>query len=1267
LDAANGSRTLRVHVLECIYLLLRGECSLPNCITTTRFAVSIVVQCPHCETKFTLQPEMAGKSMRCPNLDCRQVFTVKDPGRPTEPPAPLPPEPPPAVTKPKKAERATEKPRPAPAARREVVEAEIVEAAVVAPPKVKEVVWSEGKDVPPPAKGKGKKPVRAAAAAEDDDPTLIRRKSKKGKSRGPWILIGMCVAIVVLIGAGVFYVISIQGKTEDKLIKQAEEEYRKADYGGAQKTYDKLKTEYPNNENTPKYKFFGDLCAMQIVVRGVTNRENPDTSLEKFLKFTKDTKDSPFAKPESGYGRDILEAGKKLVEDINAHAEDRVTEYRKDRSKSGELDRAEKAIASGRDLLPVLEKYRAGDDPPLDPYRQGFDKTEKLVKHERARTAAITKAMKQLEKLSDAAIQQAEGDLSAAGFLDDDEAQALIAAAKGRLRDMVKFEAEEVPPRAAPTSATATVLFVAPVGQTRRAPQSGVGENVQPVIFLAVARGILYALDEDTGTLKWALRVGPDVTDPPTVTRVELDTGPAELALVTSNAGGEPALAGYVVETGLARWYQPLPAPAAGPATVVGGRAYVALRDPEGSIYEFDLTSGTRKGRIRLGQPAGPGMAVRPGTGLLYAAADARRVYVIDTGAKDADGNRKEPVCVQVIATNHPAGTLRTPPVLLGPDGEEPAERWMILAQTDGKLRAFQVQQIQPPPADGKLPPETPAKAAAELSLDGWVWYPPATDGERLGVVTDRGQFRLFGVNQPGNFDTALFPLHSPTLPAPPEGTAIRGLVLPAEEAAFWVFADGTMQKFRLALIPSRGLEVVPTSARMVIGEPTQAPQFTGRRDAACIVVRSLNSAGYKAIVMDISNGELRWQRQLGVMPATVPIPQDGGVVLASEDGGLVYVPTASGLLPGQTTVAPPVWVIATPPDNVSGSTVAAVSANGKFAFTLTPVSTAEDGKMLGKYVIRRIEGGRKTYETTVVSPGPLAGQPVVLGDSLLIPTADGYVHRLIPNPASPNSDTLAPGPQWLGERRADSVCYITPTSESGFLTNDGGKKLLSWEWPKTGRWSPTTGNWDLREKPAGPGVVIPPFTVGDSPRVLIADVTGSVWLYAERGGPPLKRWKPGDGLPAGEPTSPLVIQTDANGRVVVAYIVKKKFLVCIDPDHNVPKIAVQPSDDPDALIVGSPQPAGRGRWLVTDLAGRLTLVDAEGMKVATMAIGLPGVVPARAAGLVGETAALAPLSDGSAVVLTLPGSGAPAIPGMLPKQPAPEGLPIAPEPRVKE
>src|SRR4029079_11459126 len=151
-----------------------------------------------------------------------------------------------------------------------------------------------------------------------------------------------------------------------------------------------------------------------------------------------------------------------------------------------------------------------------------------------------------------------------------------------------------------------------------------------------------------------------------------------------------------------------------GPAVVVGNRAFVPLRDALGSVYEFDLITGARVGRIRIGQPvAERGAALRPGTSLLCVAADARRVYVIDAGGKDDDGSRVNPRCLQVIATAHLPGTLRVPPLFVGPEGTDPADRWMVLAQADGTarsaLRAFKVDKIDPPPADGSSVPETPA------------------------------------------------------------------------------------------------------------------------------------------------------------------------------------------------------------------------------------------------------------------------------------------------------------------------------------------------------------------------------------------------------------------------------------------------------------------------------------------------------------------------------------------------------------------------------
>ncbi len=94
---------------------------------------SIVVQCPHCKTRFNLQSEMNGKAMRCTNLECRNVFVVR------------------ALEE--KGPTYGRSPQPDHAAKvKPVVDAVGVEAevadAVVVPPKVKEVVRSEDTDAP---------------------------------------------------------------------------------------------------------------------------------------------------------------------------------------------------------------------------------------------------------------------------------------------------------------------------------------------------------------------------------------------------------------------------------------------------------------------------------------------------------------------------------------------------------------------------------------------------------------------------------------------------------------------------------------------------------------------------------------------------------------------------------------------------------------------------------------------------------------------------------------------------------------------------------------------------------------------------------------------------------------------------------------------------------------------------------------------------------------------------------------------------------------
>ncbi len=146
---------------------------------------------------------------------------------------------------------------------------------------------------------------------------------------------------------------------------------------------------------------------------------------------------------------------------------------RADRTLSSELERADKAIATGRALVPQIEPFRAPDDPPLDGARKELDRVETMVKWERDRTAAIASLIAGLNTRSDAAIQAAENQLISAGFGSDDEAIGLIAAAKGRLRELVKYEHDQAAPINPPASAAATILFVAPIGPTRRADRGG--------------------------------------------------------------------------------------------------------------------------------------------------------------------------------------------------------------------------------------------------------------------------------------------------------------------------------------------------------------------------------------------------------------------------------------------------------------------------------------------------------------------------------------------------------------------------------------------------------------------------------------------------------------------------------------------------------------------------------------------------------------------------------------------------------------------------
>ncbi|MBY0514699.1 MAG: PQQ-binding-like beta-propeller repeat protein, partial [Gemmataceae bacterium] len=816
---------------------------------------SIVAVCPHCEARFNLQDELAGKVMRCPNPDCREVFTVPAaaPVPPPPPPEPAPrkkagtrdigdvlpvvdarpalgaepalpsdevvdaepvtlPPPPPARPKKRPPEPAVvdavvvSKPTPAPAVVDAVVVAPpagVVDAVAVGPPKVREVVWSPNADVPPPP---------GAREEPDDEPFILPKRRRKKKTNLPvYILIGMASTIVILGGAFALIYLQRTAGAEARSARDAEDQYKAGDYSAAAKAFSELATSYPASDNRPKYEFYSALATLQRDVRSVATRDDPGPAVTKVLAFLDAHKDSPFVKPDDGPGADVLAAGRKVAEDAAGHAEDRVKEYRRDRTKADELRKAAESVARGRELVQRLDPLRAPAAEPFDGLRLRFDQVSRDIDSETRRSQGMAEIRALIEKPTDASVEAARAKLAEYGLTADPEAARLVADAGGMLGRLVRYVPAPAAPTKPPGGYAGALAFAAPVGPTVPAG------DAKPGVFLAVGRGLVYAFDDETGAFLWAARVGAGVNEPPAIATVDSPAGPAAVAVVVSHVGGTAAVAGHDLRTGAVRWYQPLPAVPAGPAVVVGPRAYAAVRDADGTLVEIDVTNGAKLGQVTLGQPLGPPPVLRPGTGLIYLVADARRVYVLDAANRDVEGNRLPPRCAQVLLTGHAPGSVRTAPLVLGPAGDTPADRWLVTAHAttpgETQLRAFPLPPLTPPTADGLAPPGMSVAAAAGVSVPGWVWLPPATDGERLGLASDAGEFRLFGVNQPGNRDPALFPIPQAGGASRSDMEPVPGLAFPADDAAFWVLAGGgEVQRVRVGLDPAKGLVATPVA-----------------------------------------------------------------------------------------------------------------------------------------------------------------------------------------------------------------------------------------------------------------------------------------------------------------------------------------------------------------------------------------------------------------------------------------------------------------------
>ena len=1190
--------------------------------------MSLVAICPQCEARYTLQPDMLGRKMRCPNADCRETFTVVDSyDREPDPTATFPAML--ALTAGQvedlvpilevEADAPPARPVRAKAAR---AEPELLDAVLLDDDGPKEVAWTAAKRPPRP------EPVEAEIVP-DAHTEILARSRKRRRANIPVYILGGLIGLIVFVGGAIgVKKYRDELRKESLLAEAAEEEYRKTNFPAATKLYDQLLAEYPDSEERAKYEFKNAICLLHAEVVA-TGRDNPLGGIAKFHEFVKERGDDDFAKADTGFGLDVYDAGRKLADNALEHAKDKLKRFQGKRDKIDDLSAAEQVVAEAKPLLPVADRFRPKEVPELT-QGKALDELTVTFERERYRLQVLAPYRTIATDPSDEKIAGFLAALRRSGFEGDDEAKRILEAAKLNLRKLIATVIEDKPAVAAPKDAAPALLFLAPPASEKPPPIVPLPADYVPETFLACARGILYALDADTGTLLWATRAGNQSRGGDDIpVRVTLSESGAELALIVSDVGGQAGLTARIVRTGEAVWHQPLEAAAAGRPVVVGKRVYVPLRDEFGTVVEFEYATGQRTARITFRQRLGGGAVNQPGTSLLYVPGEGRRIFVLDVHPMDADGNREPMLCVHVLNTDHPDQSLRVPPVVSGPSGDASRPRYLVLLQTDGtqgsKLRAF---PLAPPgkPKKGDPPPETAPPVAGVVPMAGHVTLPPMADGERIVLLTDSGSFALLGTNQQGNQDPGLFAL--PVAPLPSDAKRpVPSEVIHADEDEFWVMSRGQLYQLRLGLVPATGLQVTPVGPPRPGGVPLHRTQINLKRDAVLMVLRSDESDGVRAVAMDPRDGRIRWQRKLGAVPPGVPLPQpDGGVLLVDEDGGTYALPPEAATLADVNAKAiKPEWVLARPSDTTLGTPRFASEAGG--VWVLVP-ERADAAKQLR---VRHITGGKLAVEAVVALPEKLAGEPVAVGGTVAVPLADGFLYRF-----DAAGNKLAVGPQWRGDGAgADAICYLTPAGGDDFLGSDGHRKINRWRWPAGpgSEWRIVGGPWEVRDKLAFAPAVIP--TSDTAKRMVVADVAGNVWLFdPDRTGDALRRWR-GNDIPAGRPFGGFTVATVA-GKPCVVYATAGNAIVCLGLGDEKPLWTVPAKAGTEELLGLS---AGGTALYATDVAGTVTAYTlADGKKVGSVQSKLSDLFPRTRAVLFGAGQLLICGWDGSVTFLPVPG-----------------------------
>jgi outer membrane protein assembly factor BamB len=1168
--------------------------------------MQIKTSCPQCESTWQVDAGLKGKRVRCPNKLCRAIFEIKE----AEAPPPLIPPVGPVVQPAAPAgrsgsvsemigvlpaEMATPAAAPLPAA------VPIGRPAAPSPPGLEPASASPGKsepfwdemfsgaaptqeNVPNPTTWDSAPPVRQGASASPALPPINGsyglaplpdlHHETPGSKTWPWLVTGtLTMLAIACVGVAVWFMTATQPTDEIERATLAEKEYKDRGFKEAAALYIGLERDFPNSEQAAVYHFMAELSerrdAIERVQTSAQDIQSSQALLDAFLQYHKE---SPLLK---AHVDDIATTLYRLVQEMTAFAV---------------KDKNAALLADARQINTVASKdFRPPPPTQAQMIAEAFTKAEDILEKAATRERVLAELKAIDASPSFDGMERAEMLVKQFALAEDQDIADLLKGLPERHRQSIRFDPE---------------LGDDSVGEERvdRAPSMAVGigrlkgsGEVQspnrPV--LSLMDGVLYAFDPDTSDLLWARRVGVDTSTLP----VEVPATAVAPEMVLVAASEEDSLLALDAHDGSVLWRLLLPEPVVGEPVVMEGRAWVAGR--AGGVYEIELAGGRCLGGFQLGQSLSHGGVRQPGTVQIFFAADKGCIYLLDVAAPRR--------CVGILYSNHQRGSVRVPPVIVPlPRGEGealdsgkagPPAGKLILCIDDGKQHT-RLEAFTLPIADFRIAPTSVGDR-----LPGRVGFAPYFDGENLSLVTDTGHLVVYGVRQRDDRDPDLFLMHRESLTVS-ASAGDRPQVLYGDGQSYWVLAQSRLHLLRAGLNVRQGWKIAEIPVGLgPFGPSLQKGQVRTDAYGRPIIYFATQAPNGRAATLsslDLEAGALRWQRNIGLSLAAPPVVA-GGKIFAEDHRGTVLF-----FSPETQKTLPDGWLLGGRPasSELRGYAGALTVLPHSDDRNVTIVAATKQQAKLWNYA-DGVESSPKGPFALEAAP---AGEPVLLGDSVVIPLVSNHLIRI-------SGGTLNLEGRWRSDLADPSAIGHAAAVASDLLaTTDGSRGIYLWR--ATAKEMVRIKNLDVKARIlSAPAVLVKQGGF----QLVVADAGRGVTLLEGETLRKVREWTVSEDIVGG----PFIRE----GRILL--VVGHRTLLCLDPDSDKPLWRRTLRGD----IVGQPQLI-EGRLIAADESGRITALDpATGLPVGIEFRIQADVAPAAAPVPWGPDRLFVPLTDGTVLL----------------------------------